>query len=130
VLASSLAKDYVAHFRKKEVNQHNLKKQTQVFIILFSILGFLFAYFLRDLVAVIIFITGIGFTLIPAAIASFHMKLDKKAVLASFVSGIIYILVLFITNHLIPELSIASILVAAIVLFAFHTLKRKPKNEN
>lgn len=130
VLASSLSKDYIAQFSKKEVNQHNLKKQTQIFIILFSILGFVFAYFFRDLVAVIIFITGIGFTLIPAAIASFHMKLDKRAALASFVGGIVYILILFLTNNLIPELSIASIIVATVVLFLFQAFNRKSKDEN
>ncbi|MEZ5197341.1 MAG: hypothetical protein R2764_13365 [Bacteroidales bacterium] len=45
VLASSLAKDYIAQFSNKETNQRNLKKQTQIFIITFSILGFVFAYF-------------------------------------------------------------------------------------
>lgn len=130
VLASSLSKDYIAQFSKKEVTQKNLKKQTQIFIILFSILGFFFAYFFRDLVAVIIFITGIGFTLIPAAIASFHTKIDKRAALASFVAGIIYILVLFITNNLIPELSIASILIATIVLILFQLFLRKSSNED
>ena len=130
VLASSLSKDYIAQFSNKEVTQKNLKKQTQIFIILFSILGFVFAYFFRDLVAVIIFITGIGFTLIPAAITSFHMKLDKRAALASFIGGIVYILILLVTNNLIPELSIASILVAAVVLFVFQAFTRKYKNEN
>ena len=129
VLASSLAKDYIAQFSKKDTNQKNLKKQTQIFIITFSILGFVFAYFFRDLVAVIIFITGIGFTLIPAAIVSFHMKLNKNAALVSFMGGIIYILILFITNNLIPELSIASIVVAAIILFLFQIFTGK-KNAN
>lgn len=130
VLASSLAKDYVAQFSKKEVNQKNLKKQTQIFIILFSILGFVFAYFFRDLVAVIIFITGIGFTLIPAAIASFHMNINKKAALASFLGGIIYILILFITDNLIPELSIASIVVAAVTLIVFQIFIGKNHEKN
>ncbi|MCD4731989.1 MAG: sodium:solute symporter family protein [Bacteroidales bacterium] len=124
VLASSLSKDYIAQFSKKEVNRKSIKKQTQVFIILFSILGFVFAYFFRDIVAVIIFITGIGFTLIPAAIASFHIKLDKRAALASFIGGIIYIFILFTTNNLIPELSIASILVATIILVSFQLFAR------
>ncbi len=130
VLASSLSKDYIAQFSNKEVTQKNLKKQTQIFIILFSVLGFFFAYFFRDLVAVIIFITGIGFTLIPAAIASFHFKIDKRAALASFIAGIVYILILFITNKLIPELSIASILVATVVLILFQVFLRKSKNAN
>ena len=63
----------------------------------------------KALVAVIIFITGLGFTVIPAAIASFHFNITKKAALTSFVSGLVYIFILIITNNLIPELSIASI---------------------
>ncbi|MEZ5197340.1 MAG: hypothetical protein R2764_13360 [Bacteroidales bacterium] len=77
----------------------------------------------------IIFITGIGFTLIPAAIASFHFKLNKNAALVSFLSGTIYILILLITNNLIPELSIASIVVAAISLLLFQLFTEK-KNAN
>lgn len=130
VLASSLSKDYIAQFSNKEVTQKNLKKQTQIFIILFSVLGFFFAFFFRDLVAVIIFITGIGFTLIPATIASFHFKIDKRAALASFIGGIVYILILFFTNNLIPELSIASIIVAGIVLVIFQVFIKIFKDEN
>jgi hypothetical protein len=91
-------------------------------------LGFVFGYFFRDLVSVIIFITGIGFTVIPAAIASFHFKLSKQAVLASFISGLIYILILIISNYLIAELSIASIVIAALALIISHQIF-KNKNE-
>jgi len=125
VLASSLSKDYIANFSNKPITQNNLKKQTRIFIILFSFLGFIFAFYFRDLVAVIIFITGIGFTIIPAAIASFHFKISNKAVLASFVSGIVYILILILTNNLIPELSIASIIVATVVLIVVQLINRK-----
>lgn len=126
VLASSLSKDYIANFSKKELSSKNLKRYTRWFILLFAVLGFGFAYFFRDLVAVIIFITGLGFTVIPAAIASFHFKLSNKAALASLVSGLAYIVVLILTNNLIPELSVASILVAAVTLILFQTLL-KPK---
>lgn len=119
VLASSLSKDYIANFSKKEVNDKNLKNYTRWFILVFAILGFVFAYFFRDLVAVIIFITGLGFTVIPAAIASFHFKITNTAALASFISGLVYILILILTNSMIPELSISSIIVAAIFLIIF-----------
>jgi len=125
VLASSMAKDYIAHFSKKEVSQHNLKIQTKIFIVLFSVLGFLMAYFFRDIIAVILFITGLGFTIIPAAIASFHFKLSDRAVMASFIAGIVYILILILADKLIPELSIASIIVASLFLVFFQLLDRK-----
>lgn len=125
VLASSMAKDYVAHFSKKEVSQHNLKIQTKIFLVLFSVLGFIFAYFFRDIIAVILFITGLGFTIIPAAVASFHYNISNRAVLASFVSGIVYIGFLMVFGLLIPELSIASIVVSALFLFGFHQYDRR-----
>ena len=116
VLASSVSKDYIANFTKKEINQHNLKNYTRLFILIFAVAGFVMAFFFRDIVTVIVFITGIGFTMIPAAIASFHFNLDKKAVLFSFLSGIVWIIILFLTNNLQAELSIASVAVATIVL--------------
>ncbi len=127
VLASSVAKDYVANFSKKEVTKHNLMVQTKIFIIMFSVFGFVLAFFFRDLIAVILFITGIGFAIIPAVIASFHFKISAKAAIASFSSGIIYIFALILTGNLIPELSIASIVVAAFFLILFQLIV---KNKN
>lgn len=118
VLASSISKDYIAHFKKQEITEHRLKNYTRLFIVVFALAGFFFAYFFRDLVTVIIFITGIGFTIIPAAIASFHFKISNKAAYFSFAGGVLYVLILIVTNNLIPELSIASIGVAAIILIA------------
>ncbi|MCF8378402.1 MAG: sodium:solute symporter family protein [Bacteroidales bacterium] len=116
VLASSISKDYISQFKNQQLTDHKLMVYTRLFILLFSVMGFTFAYFLRDLVAVIIFITGIGFTVIPAAIATFHFKIEKQAAQASLVAGLVYILILIFTNNLIAELSIASIVVSAITL--------------
>ncbi len=128
VLASSVAKDYIAHFSKKDITEHRLKIQTKIFVVLFSFIGFILAYFFRDIIQVIIFITGIGFTIIPAAIASFHFKISNKAALASFLSGIVYILILLFTNNLIPELGIASIVVALFFLITFQLIFRKKES--
>jgi Na+/proline symporter len=127
VLASSVAKDYISHFSKKEVTQHNLMIQTKIFIVLFSILGFVLAFFFRDLIAVILFITGIGFAIIPAVIASFHFRISPKAAIASFIFGIIYIFALILTGNLIPELSIASIVVATFFLILFQQIFKNEK---
>ena len=125
VLASSVAKDYIAHFSKKEVTQHNLKMQTKIFIVLFSFLGFFLAFYFRSIINVILFITGVGFTIIPAAIASFHFKISNMAALASFISGVTYVSILLVSGNLMPELSIASILVATLFLIVFQLFTRK-----
>lgn len=116
VLASSLAKDYWGHLYGEKPKPHKLMRLTRWFIILFCVAGFAFAFFFRDLIAVIVFITGMGFTIIPAAIASFHFELKKTAVLASFIAGVCYIFILYLLDYLIPEASIASILVSALTL--------------
>lgn len=125
VLASSLAKDYISHFSKKEVTPHNLKIQTKIFVVLFSLIGFLLAFYFRNIIQVILFITGVGFTIIPAAIISFHIKLTNQAALASFLSGVGYVAILIVTDQLVPELSIASIVVATIFLIIFQLIYRK-----
>ena len=125
VLASSLAKDYIAHFSKKEVTQHNLKMQTKIFIVLFSFLGFFFAFYFRSIINVILFITGVGFTIIPAAIASFHFKITNTAALASFISGVGYVGILLVSGNLMPELSVASILVATLFLIVFQLISHR-----
>ncbi len=96
VLASSVSVDYFDKLSMVKPSQHRLMQLTRGAILLFSLIGFGFAYFMRDLVAVIVFITGVGFTIIPAAIASFHFKIKSIAALASFFSGISYVLILVI----------------------------------
>jgi SSS family solute:Na+ symporter len=116
VLASSMAKDFHSSFSRTESDPKRMVKLTRLFILILSVCGFGLAWFFRDLIAVIVFITGMGFTIIPAAVASFHTRLPKQAVLASFLAGILYIFILFLAGYLVPEASIASILVSALTL--------------
>jgi len=129
VLSSSVAVDWVEKFSKQKLSHRQLMLRTRWAIIAFSVLGFIFAYFLRDLVAVIVFITGIGFTIIPAAIASFHFKISSRAALASFISGTSYVITLviiaafqkepfeFFKNN--ADLAIFSIAVSTVFLIVF-----------
>lgn len=129
VLASSLAKDYHHNWGSGEAEQHKLMKYTRIFIIALSISGAALAWFFRDLVAVIVFITGVGFTIIPAAIASFHTRLHPKAVTISFITGTAYVLILYLAGYLIPEASIASILVSAATLLIASRILRTKQTE-
>ncbi len=137
VLASSVSIDWFGHLSGKKQSKHQSMKQTRLFIVIFSLLGFVFAYNFRDLVAVIVFITGLGFTIIPAAIASFHTKVKNAAALASFTSGIIYVILLvciaifqkkpmeFFKDN--AALSVASIVVSALFLFIFQKFAKQDK---
>jgi len=135
VLSSSVAVDWLEKFSSTKLTQQQLMRYTRIFIVVFSALGFVFAYFLRDLVAVIVFISGIGFTIIPAAIASFHFKISNWAALASFISGTSYVVILVIVAAFQPEpfeffknnadLAILSIAVSALSLIIFQQFGKR-----
>jgi len=139
VLASSVSIDFLGKFSKKNLTRHQLMKRTRIFIIVFALVGFLLAYNFRDLVAVIIFITGIGFTIIPAAVASFHFKISNRAAAASFISGVSYviILVIYASIQVDPveffksnaDLAILSIVVSTMFLLLFQLIDRLKKKK-
>ncbi len=136
VLASSVAVDWFDKLSGKKSDDKRRMKITRIGIVAFTLLSFLGAYFLRDLVAVIVFITGVGFTIIPAAVASFHWKIKPVAALASFISGTAYILVLLIIATFQPhpfeffkdnaDLAIISIGISTLFLFIFQMFPGKP----
>ena len=129
VLASSIASDYWERRQKAKGLNANVKLATRWLTVGFSLLGVIFALIFRDLVQVIIFITGLGFTIIPAAIASFHLQLSSSTVAASFVSGSFYILMLMAAGKLVPEYSIASIVLSAGVLLLGCMRDKRTKNK-
>ncbi|MDD2322932.1 MAG: sodium:solute symporter family protein [Bacteroidales bacterium] len=132
VLASSAAMDFFGQLSHTKSDQKKMMRRTRLFIVLFSLAGFAFAYNFRDLVAVFIFITGIGFTILPAAIASFHWKIKNQAAMASFIAGILYVIILVIIAGFQPEplvffkdnadLAIGSIVVSCLFLLIFQQL--------
>ncbi|GAB4320649.1 MAG: sodium/proline symporter [Bacteroidales bacterium] len=125
VLASSMAKDIVGRVSDKAADDLLVTRYTRLFILLFAVAGFGSAWFFRDLITVIVFITGIGFTVIPVALAAFHFKIRPVAAFASLIAGVIYILLLIIAGKLIPELSIASFAVSLVTLIIFQSVNRK-----
>ena len=139
VLASSVSVDYFDKLSAKKPGQKKLMKLTQLAILGFALLGFACAYFLRDLVAVVVFITGVGFTIIPAAIASFHFRITDKAAISSFIAGVVYVVSLvvvaafqddpfeFFKNK--ADLAILSILISTLALLIVQFItKPKPKS--
>ncbi len=139
VLASSVSVDWMQRFSPNKQSEGKLKRQTRLSIIFFSMLGLLCAWFMRDLVTVIVFITGVGFTIIPAAIASFHFKLFPRAVLASFISGVLWVIGLAIFASLQEQpfdyfkdnadLAILSIAVSLITLIIMQLILKAGKDE-
>jgi len=135
VLASSVAVDWYDKLSGKKSDDKRRMLITRIGIIGFTSLSCLGAFFLRDLVAVIIFITGIGFTIIPASVASFHWKISSRAALASFISGITYVFILIAIAMFQPDpkeffkdnadLTILSVVVSAVTLFVVNLFTQK-----
>ncbi len=135
VLASSVAVDWFDKLSGKKSDDRRRMKITRLGIVVFTLLSFLGAYFLRDLVAVIVFITGVGFTIIPAAVASFHWRIRPTAAMASFISGTLYIFILLLIATFQPhpfdffkdnaDLAIISIGVSTLTLIIFSLMPGK-----
>jgi len=125
VLASSISKDYFGRFIFKRFNDIQFVKLTRTFVVFFSILGIIFAYFFRDIIAVLLTFLGLALALAPALVASFHWKIKSGAAFASLLAGVIYVTFLVFAGYLIPELAIASIFVSLITLILFQIILRK-----
>ena len=122
VLASSVAKDFVARSKRKTLDQHYVYRLTKIFIVVISISSMVAAYFFRDLVAIVMTIAGVAFAIVPAVVARFHWEIKPLAAFASLLSGVLYVLVLILTNTIISELAVASVVVSAMVLILFQKL--------
>lgn len=128
VVSTAISIDLIGRNLKKQPSANQLKKLTKIIVLLLISVAAGLAFFIRDMIEVIVFITGIGFTVIPACIASFHFNIPSKAAFGSLVAGILYIIILLFTGLMIPELAIASIAIAALYLIiATQILKVKQK---
>lgn len=132
VLASSIAEDYFGHLSKKQKTPVRLMRQTRLFVLIFGITGFALAWIFRDIIEVLKFITGLGFTIIPGIIASFHWTISSRSMVISFLSGIVYIVAVIMVGVLKIEAAVASLFVSGLALFIAHQISRKKnsKTEN
>jgi Na+/proline symporter len=139
VLASSVAVDWYDKLSGRKSDDKRRMLITRLGIIGVSLFSCIGAYFLRDLVAVIIFITGIGFTIIPASIASFHWKISSSSALLSFISGIAYIFTLILVASFKSspmeffkdnaDLAILSVVVSALTLLIANLFSKTVHHE-
>jgi Na+/proline symporter len=139
VLASSVAVDWYDKLSGRKSDDKRRMLITRLGIIGVSLFSCIGAYFLRDLEAVIIFITGIGFTIIPASIASFHWKISSSSALLSFISGIAYIFTLILVASFKSspmeffkdnaDLAILSVVVSALTLLIANLFSKTVHHE-
>ena len=78
------------------------------------------AYFFRDIVSVLLFISSLGFIIIPAVLAAFHWKVSNKAVFWSFIGGLVYVVLLLVFNLVVPDYAVGSFVVSGLVMWGVH----------
>ncbi len=122
VLASTIAKDYFVSYRanEKASEEAALHKNTRIAILVVSFVGMGLAYFFRDIVTVLLFVSSLGFIIIPAVLAAFHWKVSNKAVFWSFIGGLIYVLMLVVFNLVVPDYAVGSFVVSGLVMWIVH----------
>lgn len=123
VVSTAISLDLIG--KSKKLSDKQLQRTTKVVVLVLIAMASTLAYWVRDIVEVINFITGIGFTIIPACVASFHFNIPAKAASGSFLAGIAYIIILIFSGMMIPELAIASILVSALYLWIATIILKK-----
>lgn len=132
VVASALSMDIFGKSKRRQYTKRQLRNLTRFFILLFTVLGFILAWQLRDMITIIVFITGVGFTIIPAALLSFHFNIRANVAFGSFIAGIVYVAVLIAAGLLIPEFAIASIVISFLYILCgqlYYKIK-PPVNES
>lgn len=127
VISSGFAVDLLKN--DKDDNK-KLKKNTQIITLIVILLAALIAYFIRDIISVVNFITGIGFTVLPAAWAAFHFDISPNIAFQSVIAGLVYVLMLIIFGIFVPELVILSFIVSGLYMFIGNMIvKKKAKNK-
>lgn len=114
-LASSIAKDYFGRL-PKNASRERMASITRIYIVIVTMIGILLSYFFRDIISVIITISGVISGMVPPIIGSFFMKLKEKAVIASMLSACVYIALLMAVGLVKPDYAMGSLLVSALVL--------------
>jgi len=115
LLASSIAKDFVARTRK-EISDIDLSKIIRIAMVLLVLVAMLIAIFVRDVVSTLFAIASFGLSLAPAVIGSLLWKLKPKAVFFSMLGGLTAFFALIIFGQFNPDNAVASLPAALIFL--------------
>src|SRR3989344_1199592 len=88
LLASSIAKDFVAR-KRKEITDIDLSKIIRPTMIILVFVAVFIAIFVRDIITVLFGLASFGLSLSPAIVGSLFWRLKPKAVFISMLGGVI-----------------------------------------
>lgn len=115
IVSMNISQDVVSHYKK--LSRETLVKTTRYSIFILAFIGMLIAVFVQNIITVGLALTGIGLSLAPTILASFHLNLKPRAVFMSALAGLASIAVVLGAGVVGPETSVASLPVSAIFLW-------------
>lgn len=116
ILASNFVKDFIVPLRNIKISKEKEIIYIKYFILLFSVLIFLLAYFIRDLVYISLLNIGLGVSLTPAIYSVINFKPNIKAIIDSVISGVVYVFILAYLGLVTPQWMLSTVLVSTVVL--------------
>ena len=123
--STSFTNDIYAKFIRKRANEHHLLKRTRLFAVVFSAIALLIAYFIPNIVKLIIFATMLLLNFIPAIFGGFFWKrANAKAAFWSLILSTITLLVGWFTigvNAWLPAFLVSTL------VFVIGSFVAKPK---
>jgi SSS family solute:Na+ symporter len=109
-LSTIVSKNIVRHHEK--FKRQDFKKTTQGAIFGVTLFVGFVAYVFPNIIKVYTLIANVIFSLAPATIASFHWKLNSKAILLSIGAGVATLLLFILLRDLKPEVAAVSFFVS------------------
>ena len=122
VAALFITKDITSQFVKQPITK--TIRFTRITLILLTLVSAIIAIFVDNLVFVIYTMFNFALILAPAIIASFFIKLKKRAITISFALGIITAIVLLTFRQITADVTVIPMIISAITLFIAHNIFR------
>lgn len=120
VVSSIFTRD-IKNYSSKHSNE-SMRKLTRFFMIVFIILGILFAIFYQNILALGFSLASLNLALFPIVFGSLYWKLKQNAVFWSLIFGFFSIVILFFMNQLNPQNAIISLPVVLFSLIIFQKI--------
>jgi len=117
VLATNFSKDFISRLKTEETSKKDLVTLTRLGIFIFIGLALVIALFYSNIINVALSLASMTFVLAPTIISSLYIKLKRKAILLSILSGLFYTFLMILLGLIRPETITVSLFISLTFLF-------------
>ncbi len=117
VLATNFSKDFVSRLKTEETSKKDLVTLTRLGIFIFITLALVIALFYSNIINAALSLASMTFVLAPTIIGSLYIKLKRKAILLSILSGLSYTFLMVSLGFIRPETITVSLFISLVSLF-------------